>query len=537
MERWACLALVFLLVAGGLLSSSARAQDPVQILEIDSYSRKVSPGETATFNWTVRNIDVVAYDIQIDAVPATGWSVRAQPSTIQNLTPNRAAGVQITVTAPSTVDAEILWDLKVVFTVVQDGATVFVATRTATLTIPSIFAQKRVLEIFGNPLPAPLDNEWGVFFLDVIFWLAISAVVFVGLRPLLHKVEERTRMTIPEKILRVVRIPVLILLVLYGTLQSLSALDRHVDPMVRTVLFQAYQVVFTIVLFYLVYRFFRDVVIHSAEALSERTESRVAEALVPLFEKLGFAIIALSALGLMLGQLHVDLTLFIAGGVVTSLVIAFAAQDTLSNFFSGIFLLADRPFREGDTIILSDGDWTEVRKIGVRTTRLFRYEDASMVTVPNNKLVNEKIANFSNPSDKGRVAKTFSVAYGSDVGTVKRILNEVLSGNPYILQDDPVKPVVRFDALSESSLDFFVLVWIDDRAHRFEVRDYLNTEIYRRFHEAGIEIPFPQRTVHLRLEGGAGVTAPGELEELTRRVAAREPEDDAEDDNEPERRK
>ena len=164
-----------------------------------------------------------------------------------------------------------------------------------------------------------------------------------------------------------------------------------------------------------------------------------------------------------------------------------------------MFILTDQPFKEGDVVILGDGDWAQVRKIGMRTTRLFRFSDASIITVPNNRLVNEKIANFSNPVDHGRLMKTFNVAYGSDIGRVRKIISEVIEANPHILREEPMKPVIRFDAMSESSLDFFILVWLDSRDNRFAVTDYLNTEIYRRFNEAGIEIPFPQRTVHLRL--------------------------------------
>ncbi|MBU1915208.1 MAG: mechanosensitive ion channel, partial [Candidatus Thermoplasmatota archaeon] len=175
----------------------------------------------------------------------------------------------------------------------------------------------------------------------------------------------------------------------------------------------------------------------------------------------------------------------------------------LSNFFSGMFILTDQPFKEGDIVILGDGDWAQVRRIGMRTTRLFRFIDASIITVPNNKLVNEKIANFSNPLDQGRLMKTFNVAYGSDITKVRKIISEAIDASPHILKDEPLKPIIRFDAMSESSLDFFVLVWLDSRDNRFAVTDYLNTEIYKRFNEAGIEIPFPQRTVHVRLENEA----------------------------------
>jgi small-conductance mechanosensitive channel len=159
-----------------------------------------------------------------------------------------------------------------------------------------------------------------------------------------------------------------------------------------------------------------------------------------------------------------------------------------------------------------------VRKIGMRTTRLFRFSDATIITVPNNKLVNEKIANFTNPQDKGRLMKTFNVAYGSDIQKVRKIITEVIDENPHIIKEDPLKPIIRFDAMSESSLDFFVLIWLDSRDSRFPVTDYLNTEIYKRFNEAGIDIPFPQRTVHLKL---ADQAVPLDLDRMEKRGSAR----------------
>ena len=532
MRRAAALSLaVLFLTAVGPAAFSAMAQDPIQVLDIDSYERTIAPGDTATFNWTIRNADIVDYTIRIAATAAPGWTVIVTPSTVQNLTPNRAASVVVTVTAPTQVDAETVLDLKVLFTVYQDGAVVFVVPRTATVTIPSIYAEKRVLGTFRNPLPAPLDNEWGVFLLDVAFWLLFSVAVVLGVMPLLRKLGARTKTKVADVIVRIVRTPILIFLFFYGALQSLSVLDRHLNPGIRELLNQVYQVALTIILVYLAYRLFKDVFIYLARTVSRKTSSYADDVIIPIAEKIGLAVIGLAGLGLLLGYLQVDLTLFIAGGVVTSMVIAFAAQDTLSNFFSGIFILTDRPFTEGDIVVLSDGDWAEVRKIGMRTTRLFRFTDASIVTIPNNKLVNEKIANFSNPGDPGRVMMKFNVAYGSDIAKVKEIIREVIAGNPHIVQSDPLKPIVRFDAMSESSLDFFVLVWIDDRQNRFDVQDYLNTEIYDRFNEAGIEIPFPQRTVHLRFEGTERASPPMDIERIVRRPASVRP--DREDPDEP----
>ena len=515
MRRAIALLVLLLVVLAPLAARPARAQDPVQILAIDTYERSLTPGATATFNWTVRNVDVLPYNVTVDVNSVSGWQSTASPDRITGLMPNRAAPVQVTVQAPAQVAAATTATVSVLFTVYEDGAVIFLASRTANVTIPGLYAQKRVLGVFPNPLPAPLDNEWGVFLLDVILWLAIAALVLLILIPLLKKLDTRTKTDVGAITIRILRTPILILLFLYGTIQSLSALDRYVPVAVQANLLTLYQVAVVLVGLYLAYRLFKDVVVALARNIAKRTSTNIDDVVVPIVEKVGIVAIALAGLGLLLGYLNIDLTLFVAGGVVTSMVIAFAAQDTLSNFFSGIFLLTDRPFQEGDVVILSDGDWTQVRHIGMRTTRFFRFSDASIVTLPNNKLVNDKIANFTNPKDRGRVMKTFNVGYGSDPVQVKKILAGVISRSPLILQEDPFKPIIRFDAMSDSSLDFFILVWLNNRDDRFTVQDYLNTEVYRAFGEAGIEIPFPQRTVHLQVEGaGREGSAPLDVERL-----------------------
>ena len=526
MRRIAALLGLLLLLAPSFLIQGAAAQDPVQILAIDTYNRTLAPGDTTSFNWTVRNVDPVAYIIRISAHGAPGWSVAVAPAYIANLTTNRAASVQVNVTLPAQIAQGVDQEIKVLFTVDQAGAVVFIASRSAYVTIPSTYAEKRVLGTFPNPLPSPLDNEWGVFLLDVVLWLVISFAILLVIIPVLRKVGKWTKTKVADIILHIIRTPLVVLLFLYGTLQSLEVLDREIPASVQGDLQTVYNVAVVFILVYLGYRIFKDVVIYLARNIAQRTSSKIDDVVVPLVEKIGVAAIGLAGLGLLLGYLHIDLTLFIAGGVVTSMVVSFAAQNTLSNFFSGMFLLADRPFQDNDIIVLADGDWAQVRRVGMLTTRLFRFADASIVTVPNNMLVNEKVANFSNPHDQGRVMMTFDVGYGSDPAKVKRVIRTVIQGNEHILQDAPLKPIVRFDAMADSSLKFFILVWIDNRDNRFDVQDYLNTEIYEAFRREGIEIPFPQRTVHLQVEGSdRGPTAPVELEELVRREARDPPKE------------
>lgn len=215
-----------LLVTFALVAQRALAQDPIQILDIDTYERTLATSEATTFNWTVRNIDVVAYNVSVAVSPIPAWTIAVTPTLISNLAPNRAAPVRVDVIAPASVAAETLQTLHVTFTVRLDGAVVFIASKAASLRIPSIFAEKLVLGTFANPLPHPLDNEWGVFLLDVLLWLAISVAVLLVLIPVVRKLGARTKTRVADVALRIVRTPLLILLFLYGTIQSLGALDR-----------------------------------------------------------------------------------------------------------------------------------------------------------------------------------------------------------------------------------------------------------------------------------------------------------------------
>lgn len=329
MVRAEPLAIAVALAIGLLAFGPAAAQDPVQILDIDTYERTIAPGETTSFSWTLRNFDPIPYDVRIEASIPPGWAAVPSPEFVANLSTNEASQVTVSVIAPPSVLDQVTARVTVRFTVYQDGAVIFVATRSGSLTIPSFFAEKRVLGLFDNPLPAPLDNEWGVFLLDVGLWLLLSLGILAVAMPFASKVSEERGRRLAQVALRTVRLPLIVLLTLYGTLQSLGALDRYVDARVRGWLVEVYQVALIVVLIFLAVRLFRDVAIRYARVIAKKTESRLDDVIIPVVEKLGLATITLAGFGLILGYLDIDLTLFIAGGVVTSMVIAFAAQDTL----------------------------------------------------------------------------------------------------------------------------------------------------------------------------------------------------------------
>jgi small-conductance mechanosensitive channel len=199
---------------------------------------------------------------------------------------------------------------------------------------------------------------------------------------------------------------------------------------------------------------------------------------------------------LIMAAWHINLTSWLASAGVAGLALGFAAKDTLANFISGIFILADAPYRVGQFIIIDDTTRGVVTEIGMRSTRLLTRDNVE-VTVPNAVIGNAKIVNESSgPSPQMRLRINVGVAYGSDVDQVKDILLACARATNETSKDQ--EPSVRFTLLGESSLDFQVLVWVTHPVLRGRVIDELNTRIYKALNEAGVKIPFPQRDLYIK---------------------------------------
>lgn len=196
----------------------------------------------------------------------------------------------------------------------------------------------------------------------------------------------------------------------------------------------------------------------------------------------------------------IDPTAWLASAGVIGIAVGFAARDTLANLFSGIFIVADAPYKLGDYVVLDTGERGEVTHVGLRSTRLLTRDDVE-VTIPNAIIANAKIINESGgPWEKYRIRIPVGVAYGSDVDQVSDLLDAIAADNPDIL--DAPSPRVRMRAFGDSSLDFELLGWVRAPVERGRVTHELLKTIYKRFMAEGVEIPFPQRDVHLRRVDG-----------------------------------
>ena len=231
-------------------------------------------------------------------------------------------------------------------------------------------------------------------------------------------------------------------------------------------------------------------------ASSSSNSKLVNSKLLPLFDNMGKIIIFIGAAYLIMASWGINPVGWLASAGVLGIVLGLAAKDTIANLFSGIFIMVDSPYKEGDYINLDSGERGYVMSIGIRSTRIMTRDDIE-ITIPNSVIANAKIINESGgPHENERIRLSVGVAYGSDVDLVKKILVDAATNSGLI--SEKFDPRVRFREFGESSLNFQLLFWIDKPEARGRTIDALNTTIYKEFNKNNIEIPFPQRTVHIK---------------------------------------
>ena len=225
-----------------------------------------------------------------------------------------------------------------------------------------------------------------------------------------------------------------------------------------------------------------------------RQAERHGSEMVRLAGSIARLVVLAGAIFLFLSLWKINITPLLASAGIAGVAVALAAKETLSNFFGGITVLLDQPYRVGDYIILDSGERGEVAEIGLRSTRIVTRDDIQ-VSIPNAVITSTKVINESAPEPRFRVRIKVGVAYGTDVDQVEEVLLSVARDNPLVVTKP--EPRVRFRTFGESSLDFELLCWAHRPHDKGRITHQLNRAIYKAFDQADIVIPFPQRDVYV----------------------------------------
>ncbi|MDX1388119.1 MAG: mechanosensitive ion channel family protein [Acidobacteriota bacterium] len=353
-------------------------------------------------------------------------------------------------------------------------------------------AQNAVWETVQEWLDLLGPNPWIQAAVIVVVSIVVAKVVDWTLCSLIGRWVRRTSSDLDDKLISILHRPIFIsvLMIGLGAATILVPLDSRAEWLTLAVLK-------TIAIFvWLGFALGATTLIIAWLGAREDRFEFVQPRTVPLFDNVAKVLIIGAGVYFVFLSWNIDVTAWLASAGIIGIALGFAAKDTLANLFSGVFILADAPYKIGDYIVLDSGERGQVTAVGIRSTRILTRDDVE-ITIPNAVMGNAKITNETGgPHEKERIRTAVGVAYGSDIDKVEKVLLDVAQSNEEICSD-PV-PRVRFRGFGDSSLDFELLTWIVEPVHRGRLLHELNRAVYKKFAEAGIEIPFPQRDVYIK---------------------------------------
>lgn len=350
--------------------------------------------------------------------------------------------------------------------------------------------KEQILAALGS-LPYGTLFQQPLFFsllILLVFALVAKAVLLIFSKYLQH-VAGKTKTKLDDLIFAHTRRPLFWLILAYGL--KLALLNLNINGIITKLVNSAMAIVFVLMLVRII-----DVIIESwGASMAVRTKTKIDEVLLPLFHKSLNVLFFIISIIWVLKIWKVDVTPYLAGVGLGGLVLGLALQDVLKNVLGGVALILDKTFQVGDKIKLESGEVGAVYDIGLRSTKIIT-PDHDVIYVPNGFLSNSRVQNFSRPDPRVRSIVLFSVAYGTDVGRVGKVVLNALQKQPGILKDP--SPGVQFLEMGDFALKFRASFWVEKWDQAFDVKIKMTEAIYDALRKAKIDIPYPTQTVHVK---------------------------------------
>ncbi len=347
--------------------------------------------------------------------------------------------------------------------------------------------------------PNHLVQAFGI----IVVFLILAKLSSILLAGILNRIAKRTTTDFDDRFIAIMHRPVFVTVAIVGMTLATYRLD--ISPVIQSVTLSILKTI--LIMTWLVFGLRVSRLLLEIFSRSKTRFTLIQPSTAPLLNNLMFVIVLIAGAYSIMVAWDINVTGLVASAGIVGLALSFAAQDTLSNLFAGVAILADRPYKIGDYINLNTGERGEVTHIGLRSTRILTRDDVE-VAIPNGVMGSAMIVNeTAGPSEKYRIRVAVGVAYGSDIDLVMATLQAEAESHQSIC-DQPA-PRVRFRRFGDSSLDFELLCWIEKPEYRGLLTHELNCGIYKAFNKAGISIPFPQRDLHIKeIPTGVGPLQP-----------------------------
>lgn len=339
-----------------------------------------------------------------------------------------------------------------------------------------------------------------VVFIAAAFLLYYAAITVIAV---FKKLSSKTKTTLDDVLADRARRPLKFISIVVAAFLASQAAYPDADIMGHST-FEIFKVLLMFCAIIFIDSLLDGILFWYGKEIAPKTSSKFDDEMFPLFRKIARVLVYVVGLIIILSELGVEIAPLIAGLGIAGLAVALALQDTLGNFFSGVYMMADKPIRPNDFVRIGDRVEGTVIEVGWRSTKILTLEN-NYVFLPNSEVAKSTITNFYSPEEKMGYVMEFSASYDDEPEKVIDALLEaakVVGGKSGKIVSADGSPWARADSFGESSVNYKVGVQVPSYRDRFTVKGEMIKEVYKQFKAKGISIPYPTRTVFLKDEAG-----------------------------------
>lgn len=369
------------------------------------------------------------------------------------------------------------------------------------VTVHSVFVNdgsyNKFFGIFPNTLGSPLNDPWVTAAVTMVLWILATIIMSEIIIPLLtHFVGARKTHEEKKSLTKrlTTTITALMVVIAFNECTQIVGASAEVSHMVGALS----NVIYVILGATIAWQVYTFVVSAFLEGLDEKADvDGLDMSLLPLFKMIGKLIISVVAVCAALAAFGVDLAgIMVSAGVVT-LGITLGAQNTLNQFFSGIVLLATRPFRKGDFVQIS-GTTYIVRKVKLMYTEFENWDKDQVVTIPNNVVSSATLVNLTKDFHRTRVAVYIDVSYDSDIPKVKACLERAGRKHPHVITDGSCSPPgARLAEFADGGIRFKLSCYVDDYDNSAHFTGQIRELVWQELMDDGINVPYSRIQVDI----------------------------------------
>ena len=332
----------------------------------------------------------------------------------------------------------------------------------------------------------------------IIFVISIGAAIIISIiLRFVAKHASKTKSTLDDQIINAIRNPIFLAIISIGAYVALKYYNPGLAVRGVSITF-IFTILWIIIVAFFVARILKGFFNWYVDDI-HKTRGKTDNTIFRFLRRILILVVYLIALMIILDKAGIEISPLLAGLGIAGLAVALALEDTLKNFFSAIYIAADKPVKIGDYIEIDDSTKGYVQDVGWRSTTI-KTMGNNFIVIPNNTLAQSVIKNYNDPQRQMSVLVNCGVAYSSDlekvekitIATAKKVLKKAEQG----VSD--YEPLFRFKEFGDSSINFYVILRAKQYEDQYALRHEFIKELFKAFNKNKIEIPFPQQDIYIK---------------------------------------